>query len=419
MTDSTDLALRAFEARPTRAEALADLARHYRERGMNETAAMLARRGLAIPLSDDLLFVETHAREEFRTTLAISGYYSQDPETRRLAAEAAESLALDRSASRPAVEHARNVLFWHAPKLAALAPSWEERQLEFEAPAGWRAMNPSVVRYRDRTLAIVRCVNYWIEPDGSYTFPEGEPAIRTRNFLCELSPLHVARNAVEVDPDLGPVLFGGVLGLEDLRLFVWLDQLRFIAACRQINPQGRVEQVIGRIELDGTVLDMAAIRKPWVGWCEKNWMPIQGTEDMYGELYFVYRTDPLTIVTTSMDKMPTSQPAPWAADNWSGSTPLLPFDGGWLTLVHEPLASPVNGRRLYQHRWVWFDGDLVPARCSRRWLIKLNEEIEYVVGLCRAPIDDDLVVSFGSHDRQAWIGTLDANDVREMLGVGG
>src|ERR1700731_3598820 len=104
MTDSADLALRAFEARPARAEALADLTRYYRERGMNETAAMLARRGLAIPPSADALFVETQTREEFRYTLGICGYYSTDPETRRLAAEAAESLALDRGASRPAVE---------------------------------------------------------------------------------------------------------------------------------------------------------------------------------------------------------------------------------------------------------------------------------------------------------------------------
>ena len=39
--NATDLALRAFEARPTRREALADLARAAREAGMNESAATL------------------------------------------------------------------------------------------------------------------------------------------------------------------------------------------------------------------------------------------------------------------------------------------------------------------------------------------------------------------------------------------
>src|SRR5260370_22154355 len=50
-------ALHAFEARPTRPEPLADLARFYREKGgCNELAALFAARGLQVPHPTDLLF---------------------------------------------------------------------------------------------------------------------------------------------------------------------------------------------------------------------------------------------------------------------------------------------------------------------------------------------------------------------------
>lgn len=415
-SSSTDLALQAFNARPTRLEALSDLSRHFRERGMNEVAAMFARRVSIIPPSEDLLFVETWKRTDALEDLSISGYYSVDAETRHEAGEAAEKLALDRNVSRETRDLARNTLFWHAPKLIELAPSWRARQIEFIPPRGWRAMNPSVVRYREKTMAIVRCVNYWIKSDGGYTFPDSEPAISTRNFLVELAPaLDIARDAVEITPDLGPVLYGGVLGLEDLRLFTWHDELRFIACARQMNGYGRVEQVTGRLSLDGTVYEMEVIRQPWVGPAEKNWMPIIGAEDRFAEPHFVYRCDPMSVVSASLQSAPEGRSAPVAADNFSGSSQLIPFDDGWLCMTHEPLASPINGRRLNQQRFVQFNSDLEMRGLSRRFHFQLNEEIEYVVGLSRHPDEDKLVVSYGSHDRQAWIGTLDVDDVRHML----
>ena len=93
-----DDALQAFERRPSRAEPLADLAKHYRERGMNETALMFARRAMVIPPSDDLLFVEK-AQESARETLAICAFYSKDPAVRDDGHDVCNSLALDRKAS--------------------------------------------------------------------------------------------------------------------------------------------------------------------------------------------------------------------------------------------------------------------------------------------------------------------------------
>ncbi len=64
-------ALAAFNQRPTRAEPLYDLARHYRVLGMNDVSVLFSEAGLALPRPDgDILFLEdavyaTGLREEY------------------------------------------------------------------------------------------------------------------------------------------------------------------------------------------------------------------------------------------------------------------------------------------------------------------------------------------------------------------
>src|SRR5215472_5832774 len=420
--------VQAFYRRPTRAEPLFAAAHYFREIDSDqarEASLLFSRTGITLPRPNDILFVDDFMhlygmREEF----SIPGYFSKHPETRAKAHAIIEALALDRLTPPPTRDLARRNLFWFAPKLKTLAPSWEAKQIEgFTAPKGWRAMNPSICRFGDELLAVIRCVTYWIESDGSYKFPDSEPAVITRNFLVELDlerPHIVKRTLNEITADLGQMWWGDVRGMEDLRLFTTnpisdgiggdVQVLWFSCACRQMNEQGICEQLIGSLDLGA--LNRDVLVRPMrlnTGRYEKNWMPLIGTESPK----FIYRVDPTIVVQPDMDALPEGRPTRIAGDNFAGSSQLIRFDGGWLAMEHEPLSSPINGRRLNQQRFVWFTEELELAAISRRFIFELNEEIEYVMGLVDA--GDKLIISYGSHDRQAWVGTIDADDVRKML----
>lgn len=59
--DPVDAYLRAWNARPTRAEPIHELARYYRERGQATTSAMFAELASGIPVTSDILFVDRKA----------------------------------------------------------------------------------------------------------------------------------------------------------------------------------------------------------------------------------------------------------------------------------------------------------------------------------------------------------------------
>jgi len=93
---------------------------------------------------------------------------------------------------------------------------------------------------------------------------------------------------------------------------------------------------------------------------------------------------------------------------------LVPFEGGWLALVHEVRVMRDSGHRHYRHRFVWFDQAIRLRGVSRAFFFQ-NRGVEFAAGLAWHPDDKRLLISYGVDDQEAWVAAVDADDVRLIL----
>ena len=182
-------ALAAFNQRPQRAEPLYDLARFYREKGMNDASVLFSEAGLAMPRpEEDILFLEDFVytaglQEEY----SIAANYARDPARKDRGFAACNWLALNRDDPDGPRDLAWSNLFFYLQPASAMMPSFSARPVGFTAPDGYRPMNPSVARLGEQIVLVQRTRQ--LRPDGGrlqYQTPNGAP-IHTRNFLLRLS----------------------------------------------------------------------------------------------------------------------------------------------------------------------------------------------------------------------------------------
>jgi len=128
-------------------------------------------------------------------------------------------------------------------------------------------------------------------------------------------------------------------------------------------------------------------------------------------LQFIYRCDPTRVVDEHGLTVAETTPA-IAARQFKGGSQLIAFDGGWLALIHEVQSR--DRRRFYHHRFVWFDETNRLCRVSRPFFFH-KKGVEFAAGLAWHPDGERLLISFGVADTEAWIATVNAEEVRGVL----
>jgi hypothetical protein len=156
-------------------------------------------------------------------------------------------------------------------------PSFEARSIAFAAPEGCRPTNPSVTMLGGQILLVLRVVNYAMTEDGrNYQSPNAAP-ITIRNFLLRLtSELYIASVREILPPaDFPEPACNVVLGFEDMRLFAWRSALWSSSCVRSMTPEGWCEQVLARIDDNGSgpcrLADWRMLPPPGERRHEKNW----------------------------------------------------------------------------------------------------------------------------------------------------
>jgi len=400
---------KAYEMRPSRAEALYDLAKHFRIKGQNNTALVFAELGLTKPLPGDRLFVNSYPyRVGFKEEFAICGFYDESRRPRARAYN--DELSLSNEGEGMTRLGARQNMFFYLEKLTDLCPNTRMEKIEFTPPEGYVGMNPSMSQDGDLS---VRCVNYTISDWGSYEIRNSEDGsinrenpIHTRNFILPKDTKEWVEVAFQ---DYKPE-FDLVRGAEDMRIFRWGKALWSISNFRDRNPEGRCEQHLARIDTTRGTADYLGKVEPQDfprAYAEKNWMPWVKR----GQLRFVHRLG--TILDQAGHTVFQAKNIVLDVQRLSGGGGLVDLgDGKWLAIIHEAQLLPGQNLRYYYHRFVTINDDGAPLALSRPFVFH-DKQIEFAAGL--AIVDGKVLVSYGVRDCEPWLASLHLDEVKRLF----
>lgn len=344
--------------------------------------------------------------------IAIHAFYVGEHAAGRRACERLLSMPISAE-----IEHqTRSNRTWYTQTLGEIGIDARFRQFDCEpANPGWSLFNPSIAADGTTLLAVVRSSNYQIV-GGRYVIPpEDGERIRTENLICRVSldldwvsePRTISGEYAESDYP--------VQGLEDCRLRKTATGWGVSATARNVNGwDGRCRQVVASIDIDAaTFSGLRVMESGGLQPHEKNWMPIEGRQA------WVYAPwhDGHTVTVDEDETMPGAyqilqrHPAPRIAKEFRGGSQLVRCRDGWLAVVHE--VAEADGRRVYEHRFCWWDGSLRLSRVSLPFAFRESKAIEFAAGA--AVVADRLVVSFGIRDSEAWLVSLKEAEVWDLL----
>jgi len=379
---------KAYAYRPERAEALYHFVKHLRIKGKPYKAMHYLQLGKAIPLSTDALFVEHDVYTSlFLYEETILRFYIQSSLKDGLSA----SIQFMMKETPFSMNVYSNLSYYIEPVRSQIVLYPIVRDM-----IGYD-FHPSSISVCD-DIHNVRFVNYQINhADGSYIMKDGrystENHVRTQNVLALGSSFrHMDDSSVDL-----PRRESHIKGLEDIRLYRnSRGVLSFVATSLEYGE--KIGIVRGTYKVDtASYSDCVAMKSPTNQECEKNWIPISGTDDI------IYRWSPLEIgrFEGSELKIHTRYQTPWIFSHFRGSAVPVRVGNELWTLVHFVEHSrPRN----YFHCFVILDAfQRKPLRMSNPFVFR-KKTIEYCLGVTMkgtqatcfvSSMDDNpLVVSF-------------------------
>ena len=395
---------------PQRHEPYAHLAGLLRTTGHHTWACRLARHGLKMGVPKDRsLFLDRGLYDwGFLRELSISAFYAG---ARQEGLEALERLLLGRGSPPDVASLAvQNSGFYAEP-----LPHAVHIPLTPALPPEFAPCNPGLVRTGEGYLVNCRAVSYRITPEQHYVAREADGVLRSRNMLMRFDRDLVPLGSTEMYASVPPLRWHPVQGLEDVRLFTHNDQTGFLCTTTNLHPAGPVRMSVGRPGASGEVDHLRPLTGHGDDRPQKNWLPFV----IGSELFAIYSYEPLVVVkiddATGRVEVVVERAQGRTFDDWRGSAgPIdLPshLGGGRLVLIHAVSWNPV---RRYTHRFIRMDADWRITHASRPFFFR-TLGIEFGCGMCLAHGDDDVLISFGVEDREAWLCRVPLADVCRQL----
>ncbi len=371
--------LKAYEFRPSRAESLYKLAKYFREKGQHLKAYQYVTMGKDIPLSNDSLFVETAVYTGlFLYEETICLYYLKQ---RREGLRASMTYLLKHALHSDSVQ--RNMIFYVDP----IGSAYQNHPIQRDLVG--RDFHPSSVSSVD-DLQMIRFVNYSITNTGAYDMKDGNYSpnhpVRTKNVLWKPNGRAIVMNDESVTLPRRP---HHIRGLEDVRIYRGgTGRLQFVATTSEFSDSIRI--LAGEIdETAGTYSNCTILSSPFGASCEKNWIPINHTNDV------IYSWNPLRIghfeeSTFVVDKI---LKTPEFFRHLRGSAiPIRMYGELWCLVHYVEYSTP----RKYYHCIVAMDPTTYQPKSISLPFVFRQEGIEYCLSMRQ--VGDDLECIASSWD---------------------
>lgn len=305
--------------------------------------------------------------------------------------------------------------------------------VDSEKTNGTGLCNPSVIVVNEKLIVNIRHVGYnlyhaeynqkfksW---HGAliYLHPEDDLTLRTENYIGELDldSLQVIKEFEKIDMTFNVNPLWTFIGLEDVRLVNWNNQLSMIGVRRDTTTNGE-----GRMEVTSIKnlkeISRVRIEPPNYSYCEKNWMPIINQPNR-----FVKWTNPTEVVklkhidekkaiteTICTNKIKTNVDL---KRDLRGGSQVIPYNNGYIAITHEvDLWKHEDGTKdaHYYHRFVVFDNNLNIVNVSQDFKF-MDARVEFVAGM--AYFKNNFYITFGFQDNAAYILKVNEQIVNKFI----
>jgi glycosyltransferase involved in cell wall biosynthesis len=358
--------LKARAFRPERAESVYKLTKYFREKSQHYKAYSYYLLGKDIPLSTDSLFIEKDVYNglfDYEATILLF-YLGRHAEGLQKSME----YLLTKRYNLDNVYN--NMKFYVKP----IGKSFQNHPvLRMCAGPDYHPTSVSIFKAGDKTYHNVRFVNYSIDQrNGSYMMKEGNWSdnhrVRTQNVVWDGKTARKMDDSSVILPRRG----SRIAGLEDVRVYRNASgDLRFVAVTAEYSDKIRVLEG-GYDIVNAKYTNCRVLESPTNAECEKNWIPVTGTDDV------IYRWHPVEVgkIEGNELKIQTRHETPWFFHHLRGSAvPMARGDELWCLVHYVEYSQP----RKYFHCFVVMNKSYKPLRVSLPFVFR-EEGIEYCIG---------------------------------------
>jgi len=299
-------------------------------------------------------------------------------------------------------------------KLAGL-PSCEHIRYAYLDEGDYIPTSTSYIYYKGQHIINTRFVNYWLHPGGQYWIKDPDNYLRTRNFCSVLDagsllPFEFTEMKENAERMNLTCHGGSIYGLEDIRLYEYCGELRFIATSVNYSGVGHNRMICGKYDIENQeFVDCSVLLPPGTNrWLEKNWIPIvyEGYEGYEGyevnvnegnvkegKEMFIYKWHPYQVGVLEpyfCEEKQTYVKELNIKIEWQhqtqmfskirGSTPFVDYIEGFIGVVHFSYESQNWCPRNYYHMLVLLDKKtLLPLKYSEYFYFN-DTSIEFCIG---------------------------------------